>query len=244
MRRFVICAVALFMAIGVASAQEVITRDDIKSSVTAYAWQQYEVGNDAFVATPEPPVVPPQVDIPCVKYKNFIQVGMGLPSLVQALLFDFYVDGEPLSIYDEPTLSNRLAEERYYWGKERLVSAINLEYGYKVKDGLSLGAKLYTGFTTRSRRHVITDELLYRDYLVVASAIFNVRFDWLRREWVTMYSSIGVGAVALIVYDYNEIYPMYDATFVGLGVGRRFYGYVEVGSGVSGSLRAGLGVRF
>lgn len=50
MRRFVICAVALFMAIGVASAQETITRDDIKSSVTAYAWQQYEVGNDAFVA--------------------------------------------------------------------------------------------------------------------------------------------------------------------------------------------------
>ena len=242
MRRSVIYAVALFMAIGTASAQERISRDDIRNSVIAYTAQQIDEGITAFVMPPEPPAPMPELLVPSVSYKNFIQVGVGVPSLVQALMFDFYIEGDPS--YEEPNLSNSLAGYRYYWGKERLYNAINLEYGHKVKDGLSLGAKAYVGFTTKACRHVVTDDLLYRSSLVVTSAIFNIRFDWLRREWVTMYSSIGVGVVARFVYRYSEIYPMYDATFVGLGVGRRVYGYVEVGSGISGSLRAGLGVRF
>lgn len=233
----------MLMTTLVASAQESITRSDIKSSVVAYTAQQIESGDAAFTPLPASPAPTPTVAVPCVEYKNFIQLGVGMPSIFQALMFDFYTDTEPSYDY-QYNLSNRLAEYRYYWGDQRLFSAINLEYGHKVKDWLSLGVKAYTGFTTRAYRHIITDEVLYRNDMVVASALFNVRFDWLRREWVTMYSSIGVGVVARFMYKYNELYPMYDATFVGLGVGRRFYGYLEVGSGISGSIRIGLGVRF
>ena len=244
MRRLMICIAVLLTTITAASAQVKIGREDIQSSVMAYTAQHpelYDESNMALSETSSPSVV---VDVPSVNYKNFIQIGVGVPTLIQGLMLELYMYDRISIDPAYSTLSGTLASYRYYWGTERLFNAINLEYGHKVTNVVSLGAKIYTGFITKGKYHIMTDELLYRDSHVVSSAIFNVRFDWLRREWVTMYSSIGVGVVAQFMRDDSAIYPMYDATFVGLDVGRRIYGYLEIGSGISGSIRAGLGVRF
>lgn len=224
-------------------AQESISRDDIRVNAISYT-------NDAFaeasamgaVALPSTPV---NVGIPSVDNENFLQIGTSLPSLVQTMLFGlgYGVDTETVHVYPR-NFSQELAESRYYWGDEWMVSAINLEYGRKVNDWLALGLKGYLGFSTRPRRHVVTKETIYHNTMWATAAIFNVRFDWLRRDIVTMYSSIGAGVAVLKENDFNEVIPMFDFTAVGLSLGRRFYGYVELGSGASGGLRAGVGVRF
>jgi hypothetical protein len=37
---------------------------------------------------------------------------------------------------------------------------------------------------------------------------------------------------------------MVDAALVGLKIGKKFYGFIEIGAGVGGSARGGFGIRF
>ena len=225
------------------AAQESITRDDIRSRAIAYTCDAVaeDCANNAVSATPSAE----SVVIPSVDNVNYLQIGTSLPSLIQTMLFNLGFGVDTDELVGMPTnFSQELANCRYYWGDEWMVNAINLEYGHKVNDWLALGGKGYLGFTTRARRHIVTNNVLYRDTMWATAVIFNVRFDWLCREVVTLYSSGGAGCAVLIERNYSEVFPMYDLTAVGLAVGKRFYGYLEVGSGASGALRAGVGVRF
>lgn len=240
MKRVYILFIALLAFAFESVAQESISRSDIRTRAIAYT-------NDAYAESVAQQPVVPQVataGIPSVDNNHFLQLGIGAPSLVQMMLFGFAygvdTDEQPMP----SNFSEELAVYRYYWDKEYMFNAINVEYGTKIRDWLALGVKGYVGFLTRARRHDVTDELLYRSSNVATSAIFNVRFDYLRREWVTLYSSLGVGVAALIEHSYSEVFPMYDIALVGLDVGKRFYGYLELGTGVCGSLRVGVGVRF
>jgi hypothetical protein len=59
---------------------------------------------------------------------------------------------------------------------------------------------------------------------------------------------VSVGAAVIVDENryrrYAEGLPMLDLTYIGLNVGRSFYGFVEIGGGITGWGRVGLGVRF
>ena len=243
-RYIILLVVATLMVTFEGVAQETISRDDIRSRAIAYT--NDAVAEDSAAGAVSAESIAKGVGIPCVDNENYLQIGTSLPSLIQTMLFNlgFGIDTNEVVNLLPNNFSQDLANSRYYWGDEWMVSAINLEYGHKVNDWLALGAKAYLGFTTRACRHVVTNDLLYHDTIWATAAIFNVRFDWLRREILTMYSSVGVGCAMLIERNYSEVMPMFDLTAVGLSVGKRFYGYIELGSGASGCLRAGVGVRF
>lgn len=220
------------------------------SAIAQHVIETYDSTNSydgAVAMQPTAPTTLPSPVIPAEEYKNYLQIGAGTIGLWQALFMELIMDADIGDITPD-NLSEELNNARYYLDKETMVNSLTLEYGYKVKDWLSLGAKGYVGFKTRPKRHIGTNEILYRNNLVATSLLFNVRFDWLRREWVTMYSAIGAGAVLWISKgghsSWCEAMPMFDMTLVGLNVGRRVYGFVEMGLGISGWYRAGVGVRF
>ena len=66
----------------------------------------------------------------------------------------------------------------------------------------------------------------------------------LRKPIINLYSAVGAGIAARFAYDDGVVTPMYDLTFFGLTLGRKVYFFAEVGAGISGSLRAGVGYRF
>jgi len=72
------------------------------------------------------------------------------------------------------------------------------------------------------------------------------RFNWLRRDLVKMYSSIGVGFLAgQDMYDEFLILPVGQVSPVGIEVGRKVFGFCELGIGMlyTGA-KAGIGFRF
>lgn len=140
--------------------------------------------------------------------------------------------------------SDLLASARYYESATRYFPGINLEYSCNVRPWLSLGGKATFAATWSSMRHVSTDELLYRNNRIAAALIFNLRFDYLRKPVITLYSAVGAGIAARFAFDDGVVTPMYDLTFFGLTLGRKVYFFAEVGAGISGSLRAGVGYRF
>lgn len=80
------------------------------------------------------------------------------------------------------------------------------------------------------------------------SAMPVVRFAWLRRGIVQLYSGVGLG-IALsntesVYANVTSFDVAYDVTFVGISVGRNFFGYFDLGAGSRGVVSFGVGYRF
>jgi hypothetical protein len=181
---------------------------------------------------------------PAVKYRSSLQMGTAIPGLTLFVLFNRFSALESKS-QPEYTFGSRLENARYYNTSTIAIPVLSLEYNYVVTRWLALGLKTTVGFQTMAKRHVGTNALYRRYDHIVASALFNARFNWLRRNIVTMYSSVGVGLSSHFrnsSYDYSTL--MLDATWVGIQLGKQFYGFAEFGAGIGGVLRGGIGVRF
>lgn len=72
----------------------------------------------------------------------------------------------------------------------------------------------------RNRTHAHTGQRHGRVSLTVINAMVNARFQWLNRDIVKMYSSLGLGAMTAFGLV-KESFFFYDATWVGLAVGEK-----------------------
>lgn len=127
---------------------------------------------------------------------------------------------------------------------------LTFDYGYWVNEWLSIGASvtymaglrnLYNS-STQARELTIHDDNL--------SIMPIARFAWYRRSIVQLYSSAGVGLGLNLWNRYyygrevmTEFYCAFDFKPLGISVGRKWFGFVEVGYGSRGIVNAGFGVR-
>lgn len=234
--------IALLLALALhidAEAQEIVVKDATQQSVSSYVASNY-----AAIVSQTPTQEAKQAQIPSLRYKNTLSVGYGLLfGAVYIPLFDMYTK-EYNDIAYNTSLSGQLADSRYYWDTERAFTGITIEYSHRLKSWFAIGAKGVVSFKTRAKRHIGTNELLYRDNTLLAAALLNMRFDWFCRKTVTMYTSLGIGLMSHTDYYETYVLPMYDAAWVGITVGRRLYGYAEFGGGIGGLFRVGMGYRF
>lgn len=234
--------IALILALALhidAEAQEIVVKDATQQSVSSYVASNY-----AAIVSQTPTQEAKQAQIPSLRYKNTLSVGYGLLfGAVYIPLFDMYTK-EYNDIAPNTSLSYQLADSRYYWDTERAFTGITIEYSHRIKSWFAIGAKGVVSFKTRAKRHIGTNEILYRDNTLLAAALLNMRFDWFCRKTVTMYTSLGIGLMSHTDYYETYVLPMYDAAWVGITVGRRLYGYAEFGGGIGGLFRVGMGYRF
>lgn len=180
------------------------------------------------------------------RWRHNFRLGYGLPSLTSWLMLAEVgsYTGEEVQPYD-PTLSDRLHDAHYYRGKERMLSNLSAEYHYSLKSWLSLGAKATYETIWQPIRSLKSNRIVSYDSEHVVGLIVHVHFDWLRKRYVQLYSAIGLGVVALIDNDEAASFlPLHDATIFGVSAGKSLFGYAEIGGGISGSLRVGIGYRF
>ena len=76
-----------------------------------------------------------------------------------------------------------------------------------------------------------------------------VRFAWLNRGIVQLYSGVGLGATYefyenTLTTEIQSFGVAYDVTFFGITVGRKWFGYLDIGAGNRGVISAGIGYRF
>lgn len=123
---------------------------------------------------------------------------------------------------------------------------ITLTYTYRATHVLSVGAAFtYTGLygnvtDARSGRKIASNNTTT---LCIAPML---RLQWLNRPIVRCYSSLAIGPAIdmMSIDDSSETYIGLSATIAGVSVGRRLYGFAEVGSGMQGIFSAGIGYRF
>lgn len=230
---------SLLIACAAASAQEPITEEQIYSNVSSYV-----ADNEPATPTLKASKTVRRKNIQDIRWQHDIRIGIGSTNIMTMAMFDSPIfadcDIEPRSY----TLSENLYRYRQYHGPARMISAISAEYGYTLKPWLKMGAKFSYMGSWQTRYDGLSNERTGSRKTNIFALLCNVRFDWLRRKSISLYSSIGVGMAARAELNNNAIFPMCDCTFVGMSVGRSFYGFVELGGGIGGWARVGVGVNF
>ena len=175
--------------------------------------------------------------IPKFTPKHDIRVGVGTLSAVTSLLLDDWG-------YAESSLPRDfridMASTDTYLTPRLFVGNYSLSYTYQDRRWLQYGGKIVFGASTRWRKSAHTGEKIDNLSYYSLSVMPSVRFNWFYREKVQLYSTISVG----VITDFDEVYPWGDLTLVGCSFGRKFFGFAEVGMGMAGWLRAGVGYRF
>lgn len=134
------------------------------------------------------------------------------------------------------------------------VPNLRAEYGYNILSWLNLGLAVNYSNCSNPMQDMDTGMYLWTENSHMTSVTVKVRFYWLNRKWVRMYSSLGAGVgvfnTNMMSYDLEDSQSYVTSAFfapdvclVGLTVGRKVYGRIEWGS-IFGGLTAGIGCRF
>lgn len=230
--KYMVLAIALMLSTAT-MAQERVDEKLVYDRITGYMTTESEV---------EKLPVEPSKNIQDVRWEHDLSLWYGAPGLVSELLLGNQVFGD--ADYGPLAFGQSLHELRTYTGPVYQLTTLGLSYSKSLQPWLALGAKATFGAAWQNVYDTYTDELLYNNNVYNIAALFDVRFNWLRRTNVEMYSSVALGLFAHAERANGGIAPMADVAFVGIKVGRGFYGFVEVGAGVGGSVRGGLGFRF
>jgi len=129
------------------------------------------------------------------------------------------------------------------------------EYGYNVLGWLSLGTGVNYSYGSYRMLYKEDDTHAWDEWTHLATVTFNIKFYWLNRKWVRMYSGVGVGLGIVSTNAGAEnaeeaagrsskLLPTFDLRLIGLTVGQRLYGRFEVGTVNTGLVSAGIGYRF
>lgn len=239
---------ALTLMTGTAMAQNSISKQQIADSVTGYVTsmtqEQPTAASHDGATTVIRIIERDSRNINHIRWHHNLRIGIG----TAGFWVDSLLDGWPFSQVDYDTnrsnLSDELFNARIYEGNERGVLGLHAEYSYALNHWLSIGGKgLVTGGWL-TLYDSVTNRALARKYDLGVGILVNFRAEWLRRNNVQMYSSVGVGSSLRIRPNTVQAKMLWDFTFVGLSVGRKFYGYAEFGAGLEGFFRAGIGLRF
>lgn len=169
--------------------------------------------------------------------KHDIRVGVGTMSAVTSLLLDDWGCCDCALPHD---FRSDMASTDIYLTPRYFVGNYSLSYTYHDRRWLQYGGKVVFGASTRWRKDSFTGEKIDNLSYYSLSVMPSVRFNWFYRDAVQLYSTISVG----VITDFDEVYPWGDLTLVGCSFGRKFFGFAEVGMGMAGWLRAGVGYRF
>ena len=231
--KYMVLVVALTVSATVV-AQERVGEKLVYDRITGYMTTESEV---------EQLPVKPSKNIQEIRWEHDLSLWCGVPGVASELLLGNWSSN---AIYDAgpPSFSQGLLNLRTYAGPIYQLTTLGISYSKQLEPWLALGAKATFAAAWQNVYDTYTDELLYNNDVYNLAALFDVRFNWLRRTNVEMYSSVALGLCAHVERANGGVFPMADVALVGLKVGRGFYGFVEVGAGVGGSVRGGLGIRF
>lgn len=123
---------------------------------------------------------------------------------------------------------------------------ITAAYYYRVASILSVGVAFTYAGLYGDILDAVTRRKIASDNTTTLSASAALRLQWLNRPLVRCYSSLAMGpAVDIRSLNHSrEGYITLSATIAGVSVGRRLYGFGEIGAGAQGIFSAGIGYRF
>lgn len=146
-----------------------------------------------------------------------------------------------------PSTLSEFEATKSYTGSTFTIGGYSASYAFRLHKWVDFGAAItfshsyfntYSNLTAAVQNHYFTN---------CVSIVPMVRFTWLNRPLVRLYSSVGLG-IALTSSNRLDIDSSDRVTGqftpIGICVGRALFGFAEVGYGAQGALIVGLGYSF
>lgn len=143
-------------------------------------------------------------------------------------------------------LSNQPIDMKWY-------GQYGVNYHYQVKHWCQLGVK-FTIESSKITRYTDTTKWVVKSVSKEVLCVFmpSVRFAYLNRPWVRLYSGVDVGVGYFIDNKDNvsestrsgNFFFAFNVTPIGVNVGKKFYGMFETNFGFDSVFKIGLGARF
>lgn len=133
---------------------------------------------------------------------------------------------------------------------------VNLEYFYHFEPWFGVGAMAAYGQLSQdiiknsSKENIGTLDNRYITFMPA------VKFDWLRRDIVGLYSKLGAGVTwrsekrnytngtTADATDKSDLHVNWHVSVIGVEIGKQLRGYAEYGLGEQGMLQMGIRYRF
>lgn len=143
-------------------------------------------------------------------------------------------------------------EAANYLAKEIKAPSANITYSYRLRQWLSLGTMASFGSIYRKYNESFDNKYVRTYSHEFFSLIPLVRFHWYNGPSVSFYSTVGLGIGITSIQNYdgykgvdeNILHPAYTLNFLGINIGRKFFGYSELGYSSSGIIQFGIGYKF
>ena len=167
--------------------------------------------------------------------KHEFRVGVGSYSMAA----DMFLDDEYWVDYD-PSFREQMLDAETYLTDRRFVGTYSLSYTYHSRRWFQYGGTVWFGAVTQSRRDNLTDRKIEQLNEFMVGVMPTVRFVYMYRDNVQLYSSLSLG----VVVGSGASFLWADATLFGCSFGRKLFGFAEIGTGIGGWGRVGIGYRF
>ena len=120
----------------------------------------------------------------------------------------------------------------------QMPGTFGIEYFHSLSDLVSVGAigSVYLFYSQEEGKK----DFDYANY----SGMAAVKLHWYQREWFRAYSKFGLGLSYLGWKEKDKIHFGFQASLLGVEVGKRVSGFMEAGAGDQGALLFGIRYRF
>lgn len=145
---------------------------------------------------------------------------------------------------------DRYNRGKYLYNKIHYTQALSLSYTQDLKRWLSLSINMSYSGTSQKQKISGSEETTdtYRKHRF--SLYPTIRFNYLNKPMVRLYSGIGIGVGMTNEKKFftneseTDMYLTGQLTLIGVSVGRTLFSTFEIGLGERGVLSAGIGYRF
>lgn len=144
-------------------------------------------------------------------------------------------------------------DNRSYHEKKHDWPITSMTYQYMMNRHWGLGATASLLYYNKKKVYSDTGETIDKMSETMLALMFTTRYYWRTKNWVRVYSSASVGLLLdwekkYKTYngkDSQKIFPSGQISPLGIEVGKyRLIGFGEIGLGMTGWFRAGIGYRF
>lgn len=170
--------------------------------------------------------------------RHEFSLGVGDPAMANLTRTVHFSNNTASSWLEIPTYTN-----------VRTTLPVTFAYRFRLLKWLWLGGDIsYCGFFGDSR-NIYTEEPVYRYRENAVCIMPSIRFSYLNREHVTLYSGFASGLKFGASESYNKkdfyVRLPFQLTLFGVSAGSQsWFGFAELGVGYEGFAKAGFGYRF
>lgn len=185
------------------------------------------------------------------RFRHMLSLGIGTTTI-----YDIHFGDEPDYLVGDYWYPPYYGADTYHSSQSYIddtyhPALVDVSYHYQSSKHWSHGFTLGLHTRYQKERSVSSKKAINQERETNLSAIASARYYWRTKEWVRTYSELGMGITRRWEKErYDDSYSgslllTAHITALGIEVGNGpLIGYGEIGLGVFGCLRAGIGYRF